>query len=119
MALRRQNLPPPAVALLLYQRSLTPDEQAGLIDESEEDDAGGGRVRCPLCGWRPSASSRWYCSDCGNPEYFFGGCGCVWNTFDTRGRCPGCGHQWRWTSCFGCGGWSPHEDWYATDSGKP
>lgn len=99
-----------------YRRSLTPEEaSAGTLEESEEDDAYEGRVRCPLCGWRPDASSLWLCDDCDHPEYFYDGCGCEWNTFDTGGLCPGCGHRWRWTSCLYCEGWSLHEDWYATD----
>jgi len=69
-------------------------------------------VRCPLCAWRPDASSRWCCHPSETPEPSFPGCGTVWNTFATRGRCPGCDHQWRWTSCLSCGGWSLHEDWY-------
>jgi hypothetical protein len=52
------------------------------------------------------------CVSQGPPEFFTGGCGTVWNTFDTRGRCPGCSHQWTWTRCFACDGWSPHDDWY-------
>jgi hypothetical protein len=69
-------------------------------------------VRCPLCEWRPDASSRWCCHPQETPEPAFPGCGTVWNTFSTRGRCPGCDHQWRWTSCLSCGEWSLHEDWY-------
>jgi hypothetical protein len=107
-----------AAALLLYQRGLAPEDAAGESEELGEEGTGGGRVRCPLCGWRPGASSLWVCDDCGHPEYFYGGCGCVWNTFDTRGVCPGCGHRWRWTSCLHCAGWSLHEDWYATDSDR-
>jgi hypothetical protein len=42
----------------------------------------------------------------------FDGCGARWNTFTTRGKCPGCRHQWQWTSCLRCLGWSLHEDWY-------
>lgn len=105
-----------AAALWLFQRGLTPGERAGAVEELGDDGAGEGRVRCPLCGWRPAASSLWACADCYQPEYFFGGCGRVWNTFDTRGLCPGCGHRWRYTSCLRCGGWSPHEDWYAPAS---
>jgi hypothetical protein len=69
-------------------------------------------VRCPLCRWQPTASSAWYCEGTGTPESFTGGCGTRWNTFATRGRCPGCAHQWHWTICLRCGGWSLHEDWY-------
>ena len=103
------------VALWAFQRGLTPEDASDVLEEAGEESPEGGRVRCPLCGWRPTASSRWYCDDCGHPEYFYGGCGSVWNTFDTRGLCPGCGHHWRWTSCLYCGGWSLHEDWYATE----
>jgi hypothetical protein len=39
------------------------------------------RIRCPLCDWEPRRFDRWECF-----------CGTAWNTFDTGGRCPGCGH---------------------------
>jgi hypothetical protein len=78
-----------------------------------DDDDDFGRIRCPLCSWRPSPSSTWQCvTGPGSPEPPFIGCGTSWNTFATRGRCPGCAHQWRWTSCLRCSGWSPHGDWY-------
>ena len=51
------------------------------------------------------------CNASDTPEPFFEGCGTTWNTFSTRGRCPGCAHQWRWTSCLRCEGWSLHDDW--------
>jgi len=70
------------------------------------------RVRCPLCGWRPDSTSRWCCDPSVSPEPSFPGCGTIWNTFSTRGQCPGCDHRWRWTSCLSCAGWSLHEDWY-------
>jgi hypothetical protein len=76
------------------------------------------RVRCPLCGWRPSSSSRWCCRPFETPEPFFAGCGTIWNTFSTRGQCPGCNHQWRWTSCLSCHGWSRHEDWYEEETSR-
>ena len=97
-------------------RLLFKDDRARLpvtIDRPALDvDDGFGDIRCPLCSWRPSAESRWYCSAEGTPEPSFAGCGAEWNTFATRGRCPGCGHQWRWTSCHRCEQWSLHEDWY-------
>jgi hypothetical protein len=74
------------------------------------------RIRCPLCEWQPDASSRWCCVRTPAPEGFFGGCGAAWNTFSTRGRCPGCQHQWRWTSCLRCSGWSLHDDWYEEEA---
>jgi hypothetical protein len=36
----------------------------------------------------------------------------VWNTFWTRGLCPGCGYRWPQTACLRCRQWSPHESWY-------
>jgi hypothetical protein len=74
------------------------------------------RIRCPLCRWQPQASSRWYCSDAaGYPHFFYGGCGTSWNTFETRGRCPGCSHQWTWTDCLRCWQSSPHDAWYEAE----
>jgi DNA-directed RNA polymerase subunit RPC12/RpoP len=81
-------------------------------DVSADDEETLSGIRCPLCSWRPSVSSRWSCEHTGAPEPFFEACGTVWNTFSTRGRCPGCSHQWRWTSCLQCGEWSLHDDWY-------
>jgi hypothetical protein len=51
------------------------------------------------------------------------GCHTVWNTFNTRARCPGCRKQWRVTQCLACLVASLHEDWYhdevsATDAGR-
>jgi hypothetical protein len=101
-----------AITLSLFQRGSLPEEaldEVVQLDDEEPDFEG---IRCPLCQWHPNASSRWECADCGHPEYFFDGCGMVWNTFATRGLCPGCGHQWRWTTCLSCEGWSLHEEWY-------
>jgi hypothetical protein len=81
----------------------------------DEDDAFG-RIRCPLCAWRPGRSARWCCSRVDEPERFTEGCGTVWDTFSTGGRCPGCQHQWRWTMCLRCGGWSLHGEWYEEDA---
>lgn len=77
-----------------------------------DDDQEFSGIRCPLCKWHPARTSRWYCDPSMSPEPPFQGCGTNWNTFDTRGRCPGCGHQWHWTSCLQCSGWSLHTDWY-------
>lgn len=79
-------------------------------------DAGAGeafaRIRCPKCEWRPQADSTWCCLGLGTPEQDFVGCLTVWNTFATGGVCPGCRHQWQWTSCLHCHEWSLHKDWY-------
>jgi hypothetical protein len=69
------------------------------------------RIYCPKCEYEPDASDVWMC----NPE----GCGTLWNTFDTGGRCPGCSTYWRKTCCPACARWSPHEDWYHDDPDDP
>lgn len=74
------------------------------------------KIRCPHCRWQPRGESRWWCGDCAYPEFFFGGCGTGWNTFQTGGRCPGCRHQWKWTLCLRCHEWARHEDWYESKS---
>lgn len=73
------------------------------IDVADEEGTGakGRRIRCPLCQWKPTRDSRWSCR-----------CGHVWNTFDTGGQCPQCGHAWKYTACLRCHAWSRHEDWY-------
>jgi hypothetical protein len=63
------------------------------------------RIRCPCCRWVPRQSDRWSCN-----------CSHQWNTFDTRGTCPGCAYRWLITQCLRCAGISLHEDWY---EGKP
>lgn len=61
------------------------------------------RIACPKCDWEPGPDDRWRCMP---------GCDYVWNTFETMGRCPKCGKQWRDTCCLACSRWSPHLDWY-------
>ena len=99
----------------LFLKGTRPDKLPGSLPRDREETADFSRIRCPLCRWQPNASSRWQCLDSPYPEFFFGGCGTVWNTFETRGGCPGCQHQWRWTSCLACEDWSLHEDWYAQE----
>lgn len=65
-------------------------------------------IRCPQCGWRPGPDARWTCEP---------GCGTVWNTFWTRGLCPGCSRQWGETQCPSCHGLSPHRKWYHSPAG--
>src|SRR5581483_1595670 len=64
---------------------------------------------CPQPGHSPRVSK---------VLYFFDGCGTMWNTFLTRRLGHGCGHQWRWTGCLSCAGWSLHEDWYTKETDK-
>jgi len=102
------------IAFWFFQES-NKQQPNKLREIKEEDREKRGRIRCPKCKWQPKASSRWFCGPCEYPENFFGGCGSSWNTFTSRGRCPGCAHQWRWTACLRCTEWSLHEDWYEGD----
>ena len=104
-----------ALVFTLFQKS-TPQEAINPDQSAADAEKKPPRIRCPECKWKPSATSRWCCGDCAYPEVFFGGCGAEWNTFETAGQCPGCGHQWRWTACLSCFTWSLHEDWYADES---
>lgn len=60
-------------------------------------------IYCPNCQWRPQPEDRWQCVP---------SCGTIWNTFWTRGVCPGCTVKWPVTQCLGCKRFSPHEAWY-------
>jgi hypothetical protein len=60
-------------------------------------------ILCPRCSYRPSPHERWVCDP---------GCGTWWNTFWTRGLCPGCAKLWDVTQCPECGSVSPHKHWY-------
>jgi hypothetical protein len=102
--------------LFLFRK--TPDFDEHLKTEKlKERTTDFSRIRCPLCRWQPTASSQWYCSDAPEfPHFFYHGCGTSWNTFETRGRCPGCDHQWTWTDCHRCWQSSPHDDWYEDEN---
>ena len=104
-----------AVLFSLFQKGEF-EQKVRPADLEAEDDERTRRIRCPHCLWVPDASALWYCYECPYPEYFFGGCGTGWNTFDTGGVCPGCGHKWRWTACLYCGQWAEHQDWYEGES---
>jgi hypothetical protein len=104
--------------LALFRKSFTPEEIIEKISEKQIDVTDFSRIRCPLCKWQPTKSSRWFCSDSPFPENFFGGCFTSWNTFETRGLCPGCFHEWRWTTCLSCDQDSLHKDWYTNEVGK-
>jgi hypothetical protein len=60
-------------------------------------------IYCPKCAWRPQPQDRWACEPA---------CGTVWNTFWTRGLCPGCRKLWADTQCLACREFSPHKQWY-------
>jgi hypothetical protein len=97
--------------LLEMPDGLTPFNKAPIEEENddveldeEEKTNTGEKIYCPLCAWKPLASSRWSCF-----------CQHVWNTFNTRGLCPACGKQWEDTVCLECHRWSRHEEWYHED----
>jgi len=106
-----------AVRIYLFQKTHTDEEVIDETLEEDEEENKFNRIRCPICSWQPDSYSRWVCRKSDYPEHFADGCGTAWNTFDTRGRCPGCAHQWIWTFCLRCRRWSLHEDWYSTESG--
>ena len=64
----------------------------------------GMHINCPKCGWEPDESCRWVCDVCRTK----------WNTFETHGKCPGCGKIFVETQCLSSRCWqiSPHADWY-------
>src|SRR5258707_12233694 len=97
----------------LFQKTPVPDDITDSLAGLDEAETQLRRIRCPLCHWQPQSSSLWCCLNCGHPEYFYEGCGTSWNTFTTKGLCPGCLHQWRYTACLQCAGWSLHDDWYS------
>jgi hypothetical protein len=95
-----------------------PGDAPIVVDVSDlDEDSTFARIRCPHCAWQPAPSSSWACEGPDGAVPGFSGCGTVWNTFTTRGRCPGCHHAWRWTVCLRCGDWAPHEDWYDPGAG--
>lgn len=106
----------------LFHKNSSFERHSENAEKSKNESATGdkfNRIRCPLCRWRPLASSRWFCADdFSPPSSLHFGCGAAWNTFDTRGRCPGCNYQWRFTDCLRCGARSPHEDWYEKAADK-
>ncbi|HJR63609.1 MAG TPA: hypothetical protein VJ803_07885 [Gemmatimonadaceae bacterium] len=61
------------------------------------------RIYCPRCEWAPGPHDRWVC---------YPGCHTIWNTFETRARCPGCSKVWKVTQCLVCLARSLHEHWY-------
>jgi hypothetical protein len=110
-----EPIQPHGPQLWLFKRANSTLEHLKTDLDRDDDEIFEG-IRCPLCAWRPSASSRWSCFSGDGPEPPFPACGTTWNTFLTRGLCPGCTHQWQWTSCLRCEGWSLHEDWYGLRS---
>ena len=71
----------------------------------DKPESGRPDVACPGCHYRPTAFDVWICQ----PD----GCGHVWDTFTTAGRCPGCDAQFPWTACPACGRAFAHKAWYA------
>lgn len=104
------------IIFTLFQKNSDTEEILEKLKQKDDESSNLKRISCPHCKWQPKDSSTWYCCNCDFPEFFYNGCGTAWNTFNTKGKCPGCQHQWRWTSCLSCGKWSLHKDWYRNDS---
>lgn len=104
------NRQTPPIAWLLKKSGKPFIDTADIVDPARDTQTP--RIRCPKCKWQPAPSSTWFCLSGPGPEPPFPACGTEWNTFDTAGRCPGCNHQWAWTTCLHCHEWSPHLDWY-------
>jgi predicted amidophosphoribosyltransferase len=61
-------------------------------------------VACPACGTPPLVGAMWSCG----PD----GCGFLFDTFETKARCPKCEAHFAVTWCPTCGKPSPHRAWY-------
>lgn len=115
----RPALPGSQADSALFLKAVPPDVILVAAQKAERARHGLPKIRCPKCRWEPSRDSRWFCASAGPPENFDGGCMTEWNTFDTRGECPGCHHQWKFTSCLSCAAWSAHDDWYVDEDANP
>jgi predicted RNA-binding Zn-ribbon protein involved in translation (DUF1610 family) len=60
-------------------------------------------ISCPECGWKPKPGSKWACDNCRTE----------WNTFNTNGLCPKCGHSHHVTGCPDCGRVTERRRWYS------
>jgi hypothetical protein len=56
---------------------------------------------CPSCRMAPPVGARWKCGHCGQ----------LFDTFETRAKCPGCGVQYAATMCLHCKTQHPMNDW--------
>jgi hypothetical protein len=62
--------------LWLLQKPGSLDKSVTKTKPKTDNDFSG--ICCPLCKWKPKRSSRWQCSDCQAPEYFFASCVVAW-----------------------------------------
>ncbi|MGA2635366.1 MAG: site-2 protease family protein [Terracidiphilus sp.] len=56
---------------------------------------------CPSCRMAPPVGARWKCGHCGQ----------LFDTFETRAKCPGCGVQYDTTMCLHCREQHPMNEW--------
>lgn len=90
----RENRHSPRIqAFLAYLNKDEPDSGLDVAMDTH--------VACPKCSWQPLKSTIWTCT-----------CGHKWNTFDSKGVCPGCKRNWAQTECRKCRTVSAHEAWY-------
>lgn len=77
------------------------------LDFAFRESVRGVTPQCPRCHWRSDGGAHWACT-----------CKHIWNTFETYGVCPVCGHRWADTRCPSCSRWSKHlAFWEAGKSG--
>jgi Zn-dependent protease len=67
-----------------------------------------GHCACPNCGESAPAGEFWQC----------GHCGTKFDTFVTRGRCPGCGAWYLETACPHCQASNHVDGWYRPEGGE-
>ncbi len=72
-----------------------------IMNRDEKRDYSKSNICCPECKWIPDGKKNWGCT-----------CGFVWDTFQTKGKCPQCETQWKDTWCPKCKKTSKHQDWY-------
>ncbi len=64
---------------------------------------------CPACKAHPLDGNFWQCEHCGTR----------FDTFASRGVCPGCGAEFPQTRCFDCLHASPMAQWFAQPAARP
>lgn len=107
---------PPPPRLALRKPMPATDLVDRILERTDDDTPEFLRIRCPHCDWEPDSTALWCCAARAEPPEHHRGCGTSWHTFDTRGRCPGCDHQWAWTACLRCSRWARHDDWYVSEA---
>ena len=72
-----------------------------VMNKDDKRDYSKSNISCPECKWVPDGGKNWQCT-----------CRFIWDTFQTKGKCPKCETQWNDTWCPKCKKTSKHQDWY-------